>query len=211
MIRVVIADDHPIVLQAVETLLGEQDDIQVVGVCQGGQSAIDTVRQLSPDILVLDLGMPHVDGIAVMERMRAEGSPTRVVVFTGNMDDRRALECLRLEAAGVVLKELPPEMLLQAIRKVAAGDVWLEKKSHAQAISRVMRRQESKETLAHILTGRELEIFELVAQGWHNRDVAQHLHITEGTVKLHLHHVFGKLGLQGRAELIRYAHQTQIV
>jgi DNA-binding NarL/FixJ family response regulator len=146
--RVVIADDHPLVLQALHGLLRSQPDMEVVGACRSGQAAIDAVQKVSPDVLVLDLSMPGMDGIDVLERLGADNNPTRVVVFTGNMDERRALECLRLGVAGVVLKESPPEMLLQAIRKVAAGDVWLEKRSHTQAVSLMLRQEEAKKRLA---------------------------------------------------------------
>ena len=206
-IRLVIADDHPLVVQALEGLLATQEDMELVGACADGASALEAVGRLSPDVLVLDLSMPPFDGNMVLEQMQADHSPTRVVVFTGNMDERRALECLRLGVAGVVLKELPPEMLLQAIRKVAAGEMWLEKKSHSQAVAHMLRQHEARKRLAARLTPQETRVMELAARGLRNGDIAHEMHVAEGTVKVHLHHVFEKLGLHSRSELIHYAHE----
>jgi DNA-binding NarL/FixJ family response regulator len=210
-IRIVIADDHPLVLQALENMLGAENDMEVAATCRDGESTLEAVRRLSPDILLLDLTMPKLDGIEVLERLRAEGQSTNVVVFTGTMDERRALDCLRLGVSGVVLKEAPSEKLLQALRRVAAGELWLEKQSYSQAMSLMLRRENTNRYLATLLTHRELDILVLTAQGMRNREIAQRLVITEGTVKMHLHHIFEKLGLQGRAELIRYAHQNGLV
>jgi len=210
-IRLVIADDHPLVLQALEGLFAIQHDMEIVALCRDGESALEAVRQLRPDVLLLDLSMPKLSGTAVLESMHAEGLPTHVVVFTGNIDERRALECLRFEVSGVVLKESPPELLLEAVRRVASGELWLEKQSHSQALALMLRQQNANRQLASMLTPREFEILLLAAEGRRNKDIAQELTITEGTVKMHLHHVFEKLGLKGRSDLIRYAHQNALV
>lgn len=210
-IRIAIADDHPLVLEALRDLLASEDDMEVVAACGDGEGALEAVRRLTPDILLLDLSMPKLDGIAVLEKLGIEGRKTNVVVFTGTMDEKRALDCLRLGVSGVVLKEAPSEQLLQALRKVAAGEVWLEKQSYSQAMSLLLRQQNTNRRLAALLTPREMEILLLAAHGMRNREIAQELTITEGTVKMHLHHVFEKLGLQGRAGLIRYAHQNGLI
>lgn len=210
-IRLVLADDHPLVLQALDGLFATEEDMEVVALCRDGERALEAVRRLSPDVLLLDLSMPKLDGIAVLESLRAEESRVQVVVFTGNMDERRALECLRLGISGVVLKESPPEVLLEAIRKVASGELWLEKHSYSQAVARMLREQNANRRLAALLTPREFEILLLAAQGRRNKEIAQELAVTEGTVKMHLHHVFEKLGLRGRPDLIRYAHQNALV
>jgi DNA-binding NarL/FixJ family response regulator len=210
-IRLVLADDHPLVLQALEDLLATEEDMDVVAVCQDGESAVEAVRRLSPDLLLLDLSMPKLDGISVLECLHAEMPLTRVVVFTGNMDERRALECLRLGVSGVVLKESAPEVLLEAVRKVASGEVWVEKQSYSQAVALLLRQQDTNRHLARLLTPREMEILLLAAQGLRNKEIGQKLMVTEGTVKMHLHHVFEKLGLRGRSDLIRYAHQNALV
>jgi len=210
-IRLVLADDHPLVLQALDGLFATEDDMEVVALCRDGETALEAVRQFAPDVLLLDLSMPQLDGIAVLQSLQAEESLTQVVVFTGNMDERRALECLRLGVSGVVLKESPPELLLQAIRRVASGELWLEKHSYNQAVALMLRQQNANRQLAALLTPREFEILLLAAQGRRNKEIARELAITEGTVKMHLHHVFEKLGLRGRSDLIRYAHQNALV
>jgi len=210
-IRLVLADDHPLVLQALDGLFATEDDMEVVALCRDGESALQAVRQFAPDVLLLDLSMPQLDGIAVLQSLQAEDPLTQVVVFTGNMDERRALECLRLGVSGVVLKESPPELLLQAIRRVASGELWLEKHSFSQAVSLMLRQQNANRRLATLLTPREFEILLLAGQGRRNKEIAQELAVTEGTVKMHLHHVFEKLGLRGRSDLIRYAHQNALV
>ena len=126
--------------------------------CRDGQSALEAVRRHAPDILLLDLSMPKLDGIAVLERLRADAIPTDVVVFTGAMDERRALDCLRLGVAGVVLKEAPSEQLLEAVRKVASGEIWLDKRSYGQAMSLMLRQENTNRQLAALLTPREIEI-----------------------------------------------------
>jgi len=210
-IRLVLADDHPLVLQALDGLFATEDDMEVVALCRDGESALEAVRRLSPDVLLLDLSMPKRDGITVLRSLQAEGLSTQVVVFTGNMDERRALECMRLGVSGIVLKESPPELLLQAVRRVASGELWLEKRSHGQALALLLRQEDANRHLARLLTPREFEILLLAAQGRRNKEIAQELAVTEGTVKMHLHHVFEKLGLRGRSDLIRYAHQNALV
>jgi DNA-binding NarL/FixJ family response regulator len=206
-VRLVIAEDHPLVARALETLLSSQADLEVVGVAGDGQNAVDLVLRLIPDVLLLDLTMPRLDGIAVVEQLISHGISTRVLVFTGNIDERRALDCLRLGVAGVVLKEAPPEQLLNAVRKVAAGDVWLEKQSYKKAVDLMLRQGEARRHLATILTPREIEVMNMAAEGLRNKDIADRLRVTEGTVKLHLHRVFDKLGLRGRSDLVRYVHE----
>ena len=210
-IRLILADDHPLVLQALEGLFATQEDVEVVSVCRDGESALQETRRLSPDVLVLDLAMPKMDGVSVLERLHAETLGTRVVVFTGNINERQALDCVRLGVRGVVLKESPPELLLQAVREVAGGEMWVEKRSYTQAVALLMRQQDANRHVARLLTAREMEVFLLAAQGLRNREIAQELVVTEGTVKLHLHHVFEKLGLRGRPDLIRYAHKNALL
>jgi DNA-binding NarL/FixJ family response regulator len=210
-IRLILADDHPLVLQALEGLFATQEDIEVVAVCRDGESALQATRRLSPDVLVLDLAMPKMDGVSVLERLHAETLGSRVVVFTGNINERQALDCVRLGVRGVVLKESPPELLLQAVREVAGGEMWVERRSYTQAVALLMRQQDANRHVARLLTAREMEVLLLAAQGLRNREIAQELVVTEGTVKLHLHHVFEKLGLRGRPDLIRYAHKNALL
>jgi two-component system nitrate/nitrite response regulator NarL len=206
-IRLVIADDHPFVIEALEALFAATDDMEVVTSCGDGDSTLAAVRRHSPDILLLDLSMPGLDGISVLDELKSESCDTNVVVFTGAMDEKRALDCLRLGASGVVLKGAPSKQLMEAIRRVAAGEVWLDKEVYAEAMTRMLRQENTHRQLSTLLTPREMDTLVLAAKGESNKEIARELTVTEGTVKLHLHHVFDKLGLQSRTELIIYAYE----
>ncbi len=183
----------------------------MVARCSTGREVIAAVRDLRPDVLVLDLHMPDLDGIDVVRELREEGLETRVVVLTAGLDEEEALECMRLRVAGVVLKEMAPESVLHCVRKVAAGDVWIEKQSFSRAIELLLTRQETFQSLGSRLSGRELEVMTLCAQGLSNDEIAHRLYLSEGTVKTHLHHVYQKLGFAGRAELERYARARHLI
>jgi DNA-binding NarL/FixJ family response regulator len=210
-IRLVIADDHPVVVEALQTIFAAADDIEVAAVCADGDSALAAVRRHSPDVLILDLSMPGLDGISVLETLKPESRDTNVVVFTGVMDERRALECLRLGVAAVVLKGSPSKQLLEAVHRVAAGEVWLDTHAYKDAMSLMLQQENTKRQLSTLLTPREMEVLALAAQGRSNKEVARDLTVTEGTVKLHLHSVYEKLGIHSRSELICYAYDHGLI
>jgi DNA-binding NarL/FixJ family response regulator len=149
--------------------------------------------------------MPGHDGLWVVEQINARRIETRVVLLTAHLDETRLLEAVRLGVAGVVLKEMAPRLLVECVRKVHAGEKWLEKQSVARAMDRVAKRESDLQQLSRILTPRELEIVRLVAEGLRNREIAERLTITEGTVKIHLHNIYEKLGVSGRPQLILFA------
>lgn len=206
-IRLVLADDHPFILDALEGLFQLEEDIEVVARCGAGNQAIEAVRECAPDQLILDLKMPEVDGLAVLRALRDMESPTRVVVLTGAVGDKELIECLRLGVRGVVLKEMAPHMLVQCVRKVHGGDVWIEKQSISRAVDLLLLREVGARSLAENLTPREVELVRMVAEGLRNKEIAQRLTVTEGTVKVHLHNIYTKLGVNGRMELMRYAQE----
>jgi two-component system, NarL family, nitrate/nitrite response regulator NarL len=209
-IRVVLADDHPIVTQGLGALLGTERDFQVVASGADGEQALRAVRAHKPDILVLDLHMPGKNGLEVLKEIRAAKLPTRVVLLAAQIDDEELLEAMRLQVAGVVLKEMAPRLLVQCLRKVHAGEPWIERKSAARAFEKLLRREASVRDLARLLTPREIEIVKMVVRGLRNRAIADDLSISEGTVKAHLHSAFEKLGVRSRAELIAYCHERGI-
>jgi two-component system nitrate/nitrite response regulator NarL len=209
-IRVVIADDHPIVTQGLEALLVTERDFQVVATALDGEQALSAVRSHKPDILVLDLHMPGKNGLEVLKEIGAAKLPTRVVLLVAQIDDEELLEATRQDVAGVVLKEMAPRLLVQCLRKVHAGERWIERTSAARAFERLLRREANARDLARLLTPREIEIMNMVARGLRNGAIAQDLSVSEGTVKTHLHSVFEKLGVHSRAELIAYCHQKGI-
>lgn len=206
-IRVVLADDRPLVLDGLEALLSVEDGMEVVARSRNGAEAIEAVARYGPDVLILDLRMPGGDGLSVLRALHDAQSPTRVIVFAGAMGDRELVECLRLGVRGVVLKEMAPAMLVQCVRKVYEGDVWVEKRSITQAVDLLLRREAGTREIADLLTPREIEIVGMVSSGLRNKEIARRLTVTEGTVKVHLHNIYSKLGVNGRVALLKYAQE----
>jgi DNA-binding NarL/FixJ family response regulator len=202
-IRLVLADDHPIVLDGLAQLCAMERDFEVVARATTGDEALELVRQLVPEILVLDLRMPGLDGFAVLRQMKREELSTRSVVLTA-LDRGQGLEALRLGARGVVLKHMAPRLFVQCVRAVHAGGHWVEKGVATHAAETLLKREAGIRVMAEALTPREIEIAQLIASGLSSKAVANELAIGEGTAKLHLHHIYEKLNLDGRVALVRY-------
>jgi len=210
-IRLVLADDHPIVLDGLEQLFSTEADLEVVARATSAEGAVRALEEFRPDVLVLDLAMPGHDGIWVMEQAAARKLQARIVLLTAHVDEQNLLDAVRLNVAGVVLKEMAPRLLVECVRKVHAGEKWLEKHSVARAMDRMVRREDELQRLSRLLTPREMEIVRLAAEGLRNKEIADRLTITEGTVKIHLHHIYEKLGVTGRPQLILYATRQGII
>jgi len=210
-IRLVLADDHPIVLDGLEQLFRLEQDFEVVARCWDGEEALRALRTLRPDILVLDIRMPRCDGLQVLRTLKTEDLPTRVVLLTAALEEDHLLEALQLGVSGIVLKEMAPRLLVDAVREVHAGGRWLEKVSSNRALERFLRRDEGERGAAPSLTPRELEIVRLVVRGLRNRSIAEQLFISEGTVKIHLHNIYQKLEVSGRLELAVHARSKGLV
>jgi len=203
-IRLVIADDHPTTLLGLGLLLNNDPNFSILNTSRNGHETLLAVRQFRPDILLLDINMPVLDGFAVLQTLHSEGIACKSVIYTYQIDETRLLEAMNWGVYGVVLKTLPPPMLLQALRKVHAGGKWLEMDS----ASRLLMRDAAHQRLDDLLTSREIELIKIVAEGLRNQAVADRLHIQEGTVRIHLHNIYKKLGLSGRGALIVYAQQN---
>jgi len=210
-IRLVLADDHPITLDGLESLFRREPDFQVLACCRNGEEALQAVREHRPDVLFLDIRMPRQDGLAVLRAMKNEGLPTRVVLLTAGLNEEHVLEAVRLGAAGMVLKEMAPQVLIECARKVHAGERWLEAGSLARALEGLLRREAGAREVAETLTPREIEIVRMVAASLRTHEIADKLCISEGTVKNHLHHIYEKLQVGGRLELTRYAKDRALV
>ena len=202
-IRLVLADDHPIVLEGLVQLFSIEPDFDVMAWVTSGEEALQAVRKLQPDILVLDLRMPGTDGFAVLRQLKRELLPTRTVVLTA-LDNEPAFEALRLGARGIVLKDLAPRFLVQCVRAVYAGRQWVEKGVATHAAETLLKREAGIQVMGEVLTPREIEVARMIASGVSSKEVANELSISEGTAKLHLHHVYEKLNLDGRVALVRY-------
>ncbi|HVR31033.1 MAG TPA: response regulator transcription factor [Thermoanaerobaculia bacterium] len=204
-LKLVLADDHPIVLDGLERLFRGEAGFEVVARCVNGREALAAVRRHRPDVLVLDLRMPDMGGLDLLRCLAAERIAARAVVLTAGVREHEILEAVRLGAFGVVLKESAPGLLVECVRSVARGERHLPR-----FLTRALEDSETS-TAEPALTPRELELVRLVALGLRNKEIADRLSITEGTVKVHLHNIYDKLGLDGRLALLRYAEDHGVV
>jgi two-component system nitrate/nitrite response regulator NarL len=212
-IRIVIADDHPIVRDGLKKLLLLEDDFDVVGEASDGREVLEKVRDLDPDVLLLDLRMPNLDGLGTLQALAQVNKRTRVIVLTASEDKNEFVQAMKLGCSGIVLKQTAPDLIVKSIRKVHSGEIWLD--SHTTAA--VMRQFTTtldggggspgggKGRERSPLSAREREIVALVAQGYKNKEMAEKMFISEQTVKNHLHNIFDKLGVSDRLELALYA------
>ena len=210
-IRVVIADDHPIVLAGLETLLQREGDIVVVHRCADGVETLRAVAKHEPDVLVLDLRMPRAEGVTVLRHMHEQRLPTRTVLLAAVVDDDDLLEAIRLGVKGIVLKEMAPQVLVECLREVYVGGQWFEQRAVGDAMDKLVRREAAAREVGGMLSRRELEVVRGVAQGLRNRQIAERMGIAEGTVKLHLHTVYTKLGVDGRTALLVKLQQKSFI
>jgi DNA-binding NarL/FixJ family response regulator len=206
VIRVVIADDHRVVRVGLEQLLSTFDDIQAVGFAEGGEEAIALCMALDPDVLLLDLSMPDVDGIEVTDQLRDTAPRTRVVVFTSFSDRERIVRALDAGAIGYLLKDAEPEEILAAIRAAARGESPIAPRAAAELLADRKSRSPTVE-----LTARELEVLRLVVDGLANKQIARRLGISEKTVKGHLTHLFQRIGVVDRTQAALWAERTGVL
>src|ERR1700689_2787535 len=214
-IRIVVADDHPIFRDGLCKLLALEEDFEVVAQASPGRQVIDVLQQYEPDVLLLDLKMPGLDGLGTLQRLQAAKNKTRVIVLTASDDKNEFVQAMKLGTSGIVLKQTATELLIKSIRKVHAGEIWLDSHTTAAVIRQFVANDEPpmpppqvasvRERERSPLSQREREIVALVAQGFKNKEMAEKMFISEPTVKNHLHNIFDKLGVSDRLELALYA------
>jgi DNA-binding NarL/FixJ family response regulator len=213
MIRVMVVDDHPVVREGVCKLINMEDDLEVVATANDGQEVLDTVKQIHPDIILLDLSMPGIDGLAVLQSIQQMKLDSKVILFTASGEKKVFLEAMKYGCSGIVVKETLPDVIMKAIRKVNEGEVWLSSQTTAVILGQFSGgatngTSPKRENGRPALSKREREVTALVTQGLRNRDIADKLFISEQTVKNHLHNIFDKTGVSDRLELALYAvHQ----
>ena len=212
IIRILLIDDHAVIRWGLRLLIEDQPGLKVVGEASGRADALALAEREQPDIILLDLSLPGTDGIDLIPELHEAAKEARILVLTGVLDSEAHTRAMRLGAVGVVLKEKAPEVLIKAIVKVHAGEVWLDRVMVANVFN---ERSRSREASKHnpeaakvaTLTGREREVITLVGEGLRNKQIADRLFISEGTVRNHLTTVFSKLEVSDRFELLMYAYR----
>jgi DNA-binding NarL/FixJ family response regulator len=215
-IRVLLVDDQALFREGLETLLSVHQDIQVVGQASNGQEAVEVAAQVQPDVVLMDVRMPIVNGVQATRRLKQALPQCRVIVLTTFDDDEYVFDALRAGAAGYLLKDVPSARLVEAIRATARGESILEPSVAAKVIAEFSRVSSmvpsaQMEQLVEPLSERELEIVALIARGASNKEIADQLFIAEGTVKNHVTHILGKLGVRDRTQAALKARELGLL
>lgn len=213
-ITVLLVDDQELMRMGLKMVLEAHDDIVVVGEAANGAAAVAQVRSLGPDVVLMDVRMPVVDGVTATEQIVESGCASRVLVMTTFDLDEHALGALRAGASGFLLKDTPPEDLVSAIRSVAAGDAVVSPKVTKRLLDRFIADERAPTRDPRILEGltaREREVLELLAGGRSNAEIAERLFLSEATVKTHVGRILTKLGLRDRVQAVVLAYETGLV
>jgi DNA-binding NarL/FixJ family response regulator len=212
--RVLIADDQALVRAGFRKLLESADGVEVVGEAPDGELAVDLARRLRPTLVLMDIRMPRMDGIEATRRLTAAGAAPRVLILTTFGLDEYVYEALRVGASGFMLKDAPPEELLAAVEVIDRGDALIAPAVTRSVIEEFVRRSPAAAPVVpglDELTAREREVLELLARGRSNAEIAERLVVSDGTVKTHVAHVLGKLGLRDRVQAVILAYEAGIV
>ncbi|HUA98418.1 MAG TPA: response regulator transcription factor [Terracidiphilus sp.] len=213
-IRIVLADDHPVVRIGVRNMLTEQDGFDVVGDAADGDEAITQTLELQPDILLLDVQMPRLPGLEAMRAIMTGSVAVKILLLTSTITTQQIIEALQIGARGIVLKDALASHLQTAIRTVAAGDYWIGGKRVVNLVSALhdlMQKAAVPQRKTYGLTPRELEVVGCIVEGCSNRDIAKQFSLSEETVKRHLSNIFDKTGVSTRLELALFAIAHQLV
>jgi DNA-binding NarL/FixJ family response regulator len=206
-IRVLIADDHSVVRQGLRMFLALDDELEVIGEAENGSQAVQLARKLTPDVVLMDMLMPVMDGVAATQAIRSEVPDTEVIALTSVLEDSSVVGAVKAGAIGYLLKDTNAEELCRAIKAAAAGQVQLS----PQAAARLVREVRTPDTAPTSLSERETEVLRLIARGKANKEIAAELAIGEKTVKTHVSSILNKLGVQSRTQAALYAAQSGLV
>jgi DNA-binding NarL/FixJ family response regulator len=201
-IRILIVDDHAVVREGLRTFLQLQDGLEVVGEAGDGEEAVGLAERLRPDVVLMDLVMPKLDGVAAMQELRRRVPRARVIVLTSFLDDERVLPAMRAGAAGYLLKDVQPQELARAVRAAHAGEALIDPVVAARLVDALADGRDGER--ADQLTPREHEVLDLIGRGFSNKRIARELGVAEKTVKTHVSHVLAKLGVADRTQAALY-------
>ena len=208
---IVLADDHPIVLSGLTSLIRSDPRYDLLAACSDGSAALQAIRDLQPDLAVLDISMPGLNGLEVLQRLQAEETTSRVVFLTASARDEDIATAVSRGAWGLLLKEVAADQLLECLESVAGGSRWLPADMIDGALTREATRKAEAARVTRALTPRERELVGLAMEGLSNKEIARRIGVTEGTVKIHLHNVYQKLGVTNRTAMtaLAIAHREQ--
>lgn len=204
-IRILITDDHPVVREGLSGMLAGQSDFEVIGLAADGDTAVTMHGSLAPDVTLMDLRMPGLDGVGAIKAIKAQQPSSRIIVLTTYDSDADILRAIEAGATGYLLKDAPREELFRAIRAAARGDSVLAPAVAARLMTRMRAPAEEN------LSAREIEVLQLVAKGASNKEIGKSLHISTATVKTHLIHIYGKLGVDDRTAAVTTALEKGII
>jgi len=204
-VNIIVADDHPVVLRGLIALLNEDKTFKVVASCANGADALNAVRRLKPELVLLDMNMPSPNGLQILKAVVAENLPTRVCILAASLSDQEIVMASAGGAYGIILKEMAPEVLITCLHAITAGKKWFPGSLVDGALERTLEIRAQIAQVEHLLTRREIEVMLKVADGLSNKEVGSQLDISEGTVKIHLHSIYNKIGISNRTSLANYA------
>ena len=210
-VTIVAADPHPLSLLGLSRLLESEPDLTLLAVCTTAAETMKALWQYQPDLLVIDINLPDRSGLELINELKNSSLDVKIVILTTGMDEKQTIDALRFGVKGVVLKNMPSHLLMQCLKKVADGSLWLEKESIGHAFEKMLQREAGMRRIATILTPRETEVMRQVAGGLSNQQIAEKLIVTEGTVKIHVHNIYRKLGINNRVDLTLYAQKRGLV
>lgn len=208
--RILIVDPQPIFVHGLTQVLRENHDFEIVGTVDDPDTVMSEIRARQPDIVIIDIAIKPCAPFELVQAIVSMPVGPRTIILTNELHNDDVFEAVRLGVSGLLLKNMPPALVVRCIRKVHAGERWLEKESTGRAIESLLQRAERFQQTADTLTRREMEVLRVASSGMSNRSIADQLCISEGTVKMHLRAVYEKLGLRGRSELIIYARENRL-
>lgn len=212
IIRILIVDDHKLVRMGMQAMMNTKPYIEVIGEASNGKEAVSQTEKLQPDIVLLDLFMPHLDGLEALHEILRANEGARVLVITGYYDDSRVYDAIKAGASGCVFKDSSPETLMMAIQAVYRGEIYLDPRIAMLVVHELIQPRKSAEpALDEALSKREIDVLKLISRGYTNREIAQQLCITERTVGSHVSTILSKLQLGNRTQAALHALRTGLV